>query len=190
MNLLTKSKLTHRLWKTYGYQRGQVRRGAWGKDGLGVWDWHRHTEVCGMTGQWGPALVHRELYPVSCDHLWEENLREHGHMCMYGCVTLLYSRNYHNLVNQLYFKKKWKCKGEDCLQSLISLGVYLMESDLGCPLAQLLSSTMNPKSPMASDTDPKGRLRKEAVWLNTGKARILSPDPVVLALSASFLTAV
>ena len=110
--------------------------------------------------------------------------------CMYGCVALLYSRNYHNLVNQLYLKKKWKCKGEDCLQSLISLGVYLMESDLGCPLAQLLSSTMNPKSPMASDTDPKGRLRKEAAWLNTGKARILSLDPVVLALSASFLTAV
>ena len=26
-----------------------------GRDGLGVWDWHTHTEVYGMTGQWGPA---------------------------------------------------------------------------------------------------------------------------------------
>ena len=26
-----------------------------GKDGLGVWDWHMHTEIYGMTSQWGPA---------------------------------------------------------------------------------------------------------------------------------------
>ena len=25
---------------------------------------------------------------------------------VYNCVTLLYSRNWHNTVNQLYFKKK------------------------------------------------------------------------------------
>ena len=28
-----------------------------------------HTEVYGMTGQWGPAVLHRELSPVFCDHL-------------------------------------------------------------------------------------------------------------------------
>ena len=26
------------------------------RDGLGVWDWHMHTEVYGMMGQWRPAL--------------------------------------------------------------------------------------------------------------------------------------
>ena len=27
-----------------------------GQEGLGVWDWHMHTEVYGMTGQQGPAV--------------------------------------------------------------------------------------------------------------------------------------
>ena len=27
-----------------------------GKDGLGVWDYHMHTEVYGMIGQQGPAV--------------------------------------------------------------------------------------------------------------------------------------
>ena len=27
-----------------------------GRDGLGVWVWHMHTEVHGMTGQGGPAV--------------------------------------------------------------------------------------------------------------------------------------
>ena len=27
-----------------------------GRDGLGVWDWHMHTEVYGMIGQWEPAV--------------------------------------------------------------------------------------------------------------------------------------
>ena len=27
-----------------------------GRDRLGVWDLHMHTEVYGMTGQWGPAV--------------------------------------------------------------------------------------------------------------------------------------
>ena len=56
MNLFTKQKQTHRLWKTYGYPMGQVgdRR-----DGLGVWDWHMHTEVYGMIGQQGPAVEQR-----------------------------------------------------------------------------------------------------------------------------------
>ena len=40
-----------------------------GRDGLGVWNWYMHTVVCGMTGQWGPAVWHREPYPIFCDHL-------------------------------------------------------------------------------------------------------------------------
>ena len=46
MNSSAEEKQTHGLWKTYGYQRGQV----------GGWDWHTYTEVRGTTGQWGPAV--------------------------------------------------------------------------------------------------------------------------------------
>ena len=38
-------------------------------DGLGVWDWHMHTKVYGMIGQQGPALEHRELYPMFCTNV-------------------------------------------------------------------------------------------------------------------------
>ena len=51
----------------YGYQRGQVGEG--GRYGQGNWDWHIHTEVYRMIGQQGPAVQHRELYPVFCDNL-------------------------------------------------------------------------------------------------------------------------
>ena len=43
--------------------------GAGVGDGEGGCDWHVHTEVYGRTGQRGPALEHRELHPVFCDHL-------------------------------------------------------------------------------------------------------------------------
>ena len=49
----------------YDYQRGQVEE----RDELGVWDWHVHTEIYGMIGQWGPAGQHREPYPIFCDNL-------------------------------------------------------------------------------------------------------------------------
>ena len=52
MNLFAEQKQTHRLSKTYGYQRG--KGAVW--DELGVWDWHMHTKVYGMTGQQGPAV--------------------------------------------------------------------------------------------------------------------------------------
>ena len=53
MNVFAEQKQTHRLWKqTYVYQKGQVG----GREGLGVWDWLMHTEVYGMTHQWGPAV--------------------------------------------------------------------------------------------------------------------------------------
>ena len=37
--------------------------------GGGGWDCPLHTEVYGMIGQWGPAVEHRELYPIFCDNL-------------------------------------------------------------------------------------------------------------------------
>ena len=45
-----------------------------GEDELGVWGWHMHPEVCGMTDQWGPDVPHRELYPLFCDHLCEKRI--------------------------------------------------------------------------------------------------------------------
>ena len=35
-----------------------------GRDGLGVWDWHMHTEVYVRIGQQGPAAQQREGYPI------------------------------------------------------------------------------------------------------------------------------
>ena len=46
-----------------------------GKDRLEVWDWHMHTEVYGMTGQWEPAIQQTTL------SMWEKNLKENG--CVY-----------------------------------------------------------------------------------------------------------
>ena len=44
------------------------------RDGLGVWEWHMHTEVYGMTGQQGPAVQHRELYPIFSDNLYGKRI--------------------------------------------------------------------------------------------------------------------
>ena len=40
-----------------------------GIDGLRIWDWHMLAVVYGMIGQWGPAVYHRELYPIFCNGL-------------------------------------------------------------------------------------------------------------------------
>ena len=52
MNLFAEQKQTNRLWKTYGYQSGQVGGGGMQR-GL---DWHMHIQVYGMTGQQGPVI--------------------------------------------------------------------------------------------------------------------------------------
>ena len=38
------------LWLPKGTGGGGER------DGLGVWDWHMHIVLYGMTGLWGPAI--------------------------------------------------------------------------------------------------------------------------------------
>ena len=63
MNLFAEQKEIHRLWKTYCYQRGQV--GEWyGREGLGAWDQHMHTEVCAMTGPQRPAVAQRTISTI------------------------------------------------------------------------------------------------------------------------------
>ena len=52
------------------------RWGVRGRDGLGVWDWHMHTEVYRMIDKWGPAVLHRELYQYSViTHVGKESER-------------------------------------------------------------------------------------------------------------------
>ena len=43
-------------------------------DGLGVWDWHVYTVAYGMVGYHGPAIEHRELYPIFCDNLYGKRI--------------------------------------------------------------------------------------------------------------------
>ena len=40
--------------------------------------------------------------------MWEKDLKENGWVYMYNWITSLYSRNYHNIINQLYFNKTLK----------------------------------------------------------------------------------
>ena len=53
INLFAEHKQTHRLWKTYNYQRGQV---GGGRNELGGWDWYMNTEVYGTICHWGLAV--------------------------------------------------------------------------------------------------------------------------------------
>ena len=82
--------------------------GGWGGgrwwDELGVWDWHVHTAVVKIDN-WQGLLYstgNAAQYPII-----NHNGKEYGKECMhmYNWITLLYSRNEHNILNQLYFNK-------------------------------------------------------------------------------------
>ena len=53
MNLFAEQKQTQ-TFKKIIFTKGDRRDG--GRDGLGIWNWHMHTEVYGMIDQWGPAV--------------------------------------------------------------------------------------------------------------------------------------
>ena len=61
-----------------------------------------------MDGEQGPAVYHRELYSIIWDNLYGKIIWKR--MDVSTCITesLLYSRNYHNIVHQLYFYKTLK----------------------------------------------------------------------------------
>ena len=40
--------------------------------------------------------------------LWEKNMKKNGYVYMYSCISLLYSRNYQNIANQLYLNTTLK----------------------------------------------------------------------------------
>ena len=53
--------------------------------GLEIWDWHIHTIVYGMNGQWGPAVQHRGFSSIFCDNLQGKKIWERMNMCT--CIT-------------------------------------------------------------------------------------------------------
>ena len=61
-----------------------------------------------MNGHHGPAVQHRERYPVFCDDLCGKESEGDGRVDMYTWTALLYSRNDRSLVNQPHFKKTLK----------------------------------------------------------------------------------
>ena len=67
-----------------------------------------------MDKQRGPTEQHRELYPVSWDRTMDNSMRKSVCVCVCVCVrhwvNMLYSRNWHNTVNQLYSNRKKKKK--------------------------------------------------------------------------------
>ena len=61
-----------------------------------------------MDGWWDLAVQYRKLYLVSWVKTWWKMKKQK--VCMGIWVTLLYSRNWRNIVNQLHFNKKnFKC---------------------------------------------------------------------------------
>ena len=86
-----------------------VPKGTGGsRDGLGGWDWHRHTEVYRMIGQQGPAVELRELSPIFCHHLRGERICKRMDACAGKLSRWVSSRNDHDTVNQPAFNKTLK----------------------------------------------------------------------------------
>ena len=83
MNLFTKQKQSHRFQKqTYGDQRGKLG----GRGTLEVS--HGHTTIFKIDNQQGPAVYHRELYPIFYYNLnskWEKALKNkiYIYICTY-----------------------------------------------------------------------------------------------------------
>ena len=69
---------------------------------------YAHWGIWNYWPTWTCCIAKRTLPSIlwSWSSMWEKNLKENGYVYMYDRITLLYSRNYHNLVNRLYFNKK------------------------------------------------------------------------------------
>ena len=106
MNLVSEQKQTHRLWKrTCGYQKRSVWAMAW-VCGTGIctprsMEWLANGDLFHSTGN---AMQYSLIIYVGneSDKLWR--------LYMYSWITLLYSRNCHNMVHQLCFHKTLKVK--------------------------------------------------------------------------------
>ena len=101
MNLPAEQKQTRRHRKqTYDYQRGQD--GWIGSLGLA----YAH---CGIWNDFPTGTSCIALYPIFYNNLYGKRISKRMDMCI--CITeitLLYRRNYYNIVNQPYFNKTLK----------------------------------------------------------------------------------
>ena len=86
------------LWLPKETSRGE---GWIGDLGIGIRTlWYMDDWVNGIC-----CMAQRTLSNILWLSIWEKNLKENGCVYMYNWITLLYSRNYHNTVNQLYVNK-------------------------------------------------------------------------------------
>ena len=61
-----------------------------------------------MIGQWGPAVQHREHYPIFYDNLCGKKIYKRMDMNICTTESLCCTAEIHNLANQLYFNKTFK----------------------------------------------------------------------------------
>ena len=76
---------------------------------------------------------------------WDGNLGENGYIYVYGWILLLFTWNYHNIVNQLNPNIKFKKKKRLSLQVLTGPNVSLCGQGMACPAPA--QETMGNKSP-------------------------------------------
>ena len=77
--------------------------GRW-TGGLGLADAH-----CGIWNDWPMNFcITQGTLPIFCDNQCGKRIWKRMNVCTCVIESLLYSRNYHNIVNQLYFNKTWK----------------------------------------------------------------------------------
>lgn len=80
-------------------------------DAVGVWDWLYTIPNPLWYMEWlaNENLLYGTEKFIFCDgSMWEKNLEKNGYVYMCNWLTLLYKRNYHNIVNQWYFNKNLK----------------------------------------------------------------------------------
>ena len=61
-----------------------TKRKMWGgRDGLGVWNWHKHSIVYGIDGQWGPASTENSIQYSVITYMGKES-EKNGYVYMYN----------------------------------------------------------------------------------------------------------
>ena len=94
-----------------GFLDTERGRRGWGE--LEEWHWHVYTTVRETDSEWEAAAQHRGSAQRSVtteksatEAGWGAGSGAKGHLCTYGWLTLLHSRDEHNTVKQLYFNLK------------------------------------------------------------------------------------
>ena len=85
MDLFTKEKQTHRLWKqTSGYQRGILG----GRVKLGVWDGHVPATIFKIDNQQGSAVQNKESSSIFSNNLTGKRIWKRMNICIYIMESL------------------------------------------------------------------------------------------------------